>query len=132
FLRTKNPKLVSIAVEPAESAVLSGGVPGPHRIQGLGAGFVPANLDTELLNDVITVTSDEAMHWARRLAREEGILAGISSGANVAAAIRVAERKEFEGKTIVTFAASSGERYLTTPLYDLVGGHGLQETPVAI
>lgn len=129
YLRQKNPSLKSIAVEPAESAVLSGGVPGPHRIQGIGAGFVPANLDTDLLTDVQTVTSGEAFEWARRLALEEGILAGISTGANVAVAARLAALPENRKKVIVTFACSSGDRYLTTSLYGLLGKQKLEDPP---
>lgn len=117
FLRRHKPNLRSIAVEPAESPVISGGTPGPHKIQGIGAGFVPQNLDLAVLSGVETVTSDEAFYWARRLAREEGILGGISSGANVAVAARLAARPENEGKTIVTIVASCGERYLSTPLF---------------
>jgi cysteine synthase A len=116
-LRSKNPALVSVAVEPADSPVLSGGKPGPHQIQGLGAGFVPRNLDTSLLSAVETVTYDEAVSWARRLAREEGIFGGISTGANVAVAARLAALSEHRGKTIVTVACSPGERYLSTALY---------------
>jgi cysteine synthase A len=107
----------AIAVEPVTSPVISGGQPGLHKIQGIGAGFVPKNLDTSLLNGVETVTNDEAFQWARRLAREEAILGGISTGANVAAAARVAARPEHRGKVIVTVACSFGERYLSTPLY---------------
>lgn len=121
YLRQRKRSIQAIAVEPAESPVISGGKPGPHAIQGIGAGFVPKNLDTSLLNEVEQVTFDEACEWARRLAREEGILAGISSGANVAVAARLAARPENAGKTIVTVAASSGERYLSTPLYQLIG-----------
>ena len=98
--------------------VISGGKPGPHKIQGIGAGFIPKNLDTSLLSGVETVTNDEAFTWARRLAREEGILGGISTGANVAAAIRLASRPENRGKVIVTFAPSCGERYLSTALFE--------------
>ena len=123
YLRLRNPDLESIAVEPEESPVISGGRAGSHRIQGIGAGFVPANLDCSLLSGVETVSADEAFHWARRLAREEGILAGISSGANVAVAARLAALPENRGKTIVTFACSAGERYLSTPLYELMGLH---------
>jgi len=119
FIRKRQPRFQAIAVEPAESPVISGGKPGPHKIQGIGAGFVPKNLDTNLLSGVETVTSEEAFEWGRRLAREEGILAGISSGANVAVAARLATRTENRGKTIVTLACSSGERYLSTPLFDL-------------
>ena len=102
----KTPIFRRIAVEPTDSPVISGGKPGPHKIQGIGAGFIPKNLDTSLLNGVETVTNDEAFTWARRLAREEGILVGISSGANVAAAARLAARPENRGKVIVTVAAS--------------------------
>lgn len=117
FLRSKNSDLVSLAVEPADSPVISGGKPGPHKIQGIGAGFIPKNLDTSLLSGVETVKNEEAFAMARRLAKEEGILGGISTGANVAAAARVAARPENRGKTIVTVACSFGERYLSTPLY---------------
>jgi cysteine synthase A len=117
YIRAKNPKFRAIAVEPADSPVISGGKPGPHKIQGIGAGFVPKNLDTTLLGGVETVTNEEAFTWARRLAREEGILGGISTGANVAAAARLAAKPENRGKVIVTVAASFGERYLSTPLY---------------
>ena len=117
YLRSKNRQLLSYAVEPADSPVISGGSPGPHKIQGIGAGFIPKNLDTTLLTGVETVTNDEAFCWARRLASEEGILVGISTGANLAAAARVAARPENRGKVIVTVAASFGERYLSTPLF---------------
>jgi cysteine synthase A len=118
YLKAKNPGIRAIAVEPVDSAVISGGKPGPHKIQGIGAGFIPKNLDTSLLAGVETVTNEEAFTWARRLAREEGILVGISSGGNVAAAVRLATRAENHGKVIVTFAPSCGERYLSTPLFD--------------
>jgi cysteine synthase len=121
YLKRRNPALVSVAVEPEESPVLSGGRPGRHPIQGIGAGFVPATLDRDVVDSVETVSGDEAFEWARRLAREEGILAGISSGANVAVAARLAERPEYRGRTIVTFACSAGERYLSTRLYELIG-----------
>jgi cysteine synthase len=120
-LKRRNPAILAIAVEPAESPVLSRGMSGRHAIQGIGAGFVPANYDPAVVDGVETVESEEAFDWARRLAREEGILAGISSGANVAVAARLAARPEYRGKTIVTFACSSGERYLSTPLYELIG-----------
>ena len=116
-LKEKNPDFVSIAVEPSGSPVLSGGAPGPHKIQGIGAGFVPDTLDRELIDEVITVGDDEAMDTARRLASEEGLLVGISAGANVAGALRVAKRPEFEGRRIVTMLCDSGERYLSTPLF---------------
>lgn len=117
FLRSRKNQLASYAVEPADSPVLSGGKPGSHGIQGIGAGFIPRNLDTALMTGVETITTDEAYAWARRLAKEEGILCGISSGANVAVAARIAARIENKGKTIVTVAASCGERYLSTPLF---------------
>ena len=117
FLRTKKAAVQAIAVEPSDSPVISGGKPGPHKIQGIGAGFIPKNLDTSLLNGVETVANEEAFAWARRLAKEEGILTGISSGANVAVAIRLAQRPENRGKVIVTVAPSFGERYLSTPLF---------------
>lgn len=117
-IRPLNPDFQAIAVEPASSPVISGGRPAPHKIQGIGAGFVPRNLDTSLLNGVELVTNDEAYHWAKRLAVEEGIFAGISSGANACAAARIAARPENKGKKIVTFACSFGERYLSTPLYE--------------
>jgi cysteine synthase len=126
YIRERNRNFRAIAVEPADSPVISGGKPGPHKLQGIGAGFVPKNLDAGLLNGVETVTTDEAFSFARRLAREEGILGGISTGANVAAAARVAARPENRGKVIVTIAASFGERYLSTPLYQF------DEQPVSI
>lgn len=117
FLRARKPGVRLVAVEPAESPVLSGGQPGPHRIQGIGAGFVPKVLDTGLLDEILTAGSDEALASARALARDEGILAGISTGANVWAAARVAERPESRGTTIVTVLCDTGERYLSTPLF---------------
>ena len=117
YIRPRNPTFQAIAVEPADSPVISGGKPGSHKLQGIGAGFIPKNLDTSLLSGVETVTNDEAFAWARRLAREEGILGGISTGANVAVAARVAARPEHRGRVIVTIAPSFGERYLSTPLY---------------
>jgi cysteine synthase A len=112
FMRTKNPAFESYAVEPASSAVLSGGAAGCHRIPGLGAGFVPEILDTDLLTGVETVTEDEAGHWTRRLAAEEGLFVGISGGASVCGAARLAERPENRGKTIVTVLPCTGERNL--------------------
>ena len=117
FIRPRNPAFKAIAVEPAASPVISGGQPGLHKIQGIGAGFIPKNLDTTLLSGVELVTNEEAFEWARRLAKEEGILGGISTGANIAAAARVAARPEFKGKRIVTIACSFGERYLSTLLF---------------
>jgi len=121
YLRRFNPNFKAIAVEPVHSAVIGGGAPGPHKIQGIGAGFVPKNLDTSLLSDIVTVTNDEAFEWARKLARHEGLMVGISSGANMCAAAKVAARPEFHGKRIVTIMASLGERYLSTPLFEGLG-----------
>lgn len=117
FIRPRNPEFKAIAVEPEVSAVISGGPPSPHKIQGIGAGFIPKNLDTTLLNGVEKISNDEAFEWARRLAKEEGILGGISTGGNVCAAARVGARPEFKGKRIVTIACSFGERYLSTALF---------------
>ncbi len=118
IIKQKKPSFQCVAVEPVDSPVISGGKPGPHKIQGIGAGFIPQNLHTDVLDEVIQISNDEAFAMARRLAREEGILCGISSGANVQAAIRYASRPENEGKMIVTVACSTGERYLSTPLAD--------------
>ncbi len=117
FIRKHNPAFKAIAVEPVTSPVISGGQPGLHKIQGIGAGFVPKNLDTSLLSGVELVSNEEAFAFAKRLAREEGILGGISTGANVCVAARLAARPEYEGKRIVTIACSFGERYLSTPLF---------------
>jgi len=123
FIRKQNPDFKAFAVEPADSPVIGGGKPGPHKIQGIGAGFVPKNLDTSLLSGVITVTNDEAFEWGRRLAREEGIFAGISSGANVCSVAKAIQQHGLAGKRIVTIACSFGERYLSTALYkDLAAG----------
>ncbi len=118
---TKGKAIKCIAVEPKDSPVISGGKPGPHKIQGIGAGFVPKNLDTSLVDGVETVSNDEAFEMGRRLAKEEGLLGGISTGANVTAAARLAARPENKGKCIVTIGASCGERYLSTPMFDLGG-----------
>jgi cysteine synthase len=115
-IKSKKPSFKAVAVEPTDSAVISGGKPGPHKIQGIGAGFIPKNLNTEIIDEVIKVANDDAFAMARRLSKEEGILCGISSGANVWAAIQYAQRPENKGKLIVTIAPSTGERYLSTPL----------------
>ena len=117
YIKRLNPNFKAIAVEPKHSAVISGGPPGKHRIQGLGAGFIPGNLDKSIVDDVVTVDDDDAFEWGKRLAKEEGIVAGISSGANMWAAAQVAARPEFKGKRIVTIICDLGERYLSTPLF---------------
>jgi len=117
YLRRQNPAFQAFAVEPADSPVISGGKPGPHKLQGIGAGFVPKNLDTSLLTGVVTITSEEAFTWGRRLAREEGVFAGISTGANICAVAKAIKKFNLKGKRIVTIVASFGERYLSTPLY---------------
>ena len=116
-LKGRKQGLRAIAVEPADSPVLSGGQPGPHKLQGIGAGFVPEVLNRGILDEIITVTADEAFTASRRLAKEEGILAGISSGAITHAALKVAARPENKGKQIVAVLPDSGERYLSTPLF---------------
>ncbi len=121
YIKKLNPNFKAIAVEPKHSPVISGGQPGKHRIQGIGAGFVPKNLDTSIVDEVITVDDEDAFEWGRRLAKHEGIVAGISSGANMWAAAQVAARPEFKGKRIVTIMCSLGERYLSTPLFGDLG-----------
>jgi cysteine synthase A len=122
YIKPKNRNFKAIAVEPSDSPVISGGTPGPHKIQGIGAGFIPKNLDLSVVDETVSVSNEEAFQWARRLAREEGIMAGISSGANVCAAAKIAARPEFAGKRICTIMCSLGERYLSTPLFEGLTG----------
>ena len=117
-IKERNPEFRVVAVEPADSPVLSGGKPGPHKIQGVGAGFIPEILETDYIDEIVQVTNDEAMTMARRAAREEGLFVGISSGAALQAALRVARRPEMAGKRLVVILPSFGERYLTSDLYN--------------
>ncbi|HOO84529.1 MAG TPA: cysteine synthase A [Prolixibacteraceae bacterium] len=117
-LKKLKPTFKAVVVEPADSPVISGGNPGSHKIQGIGAGFIPKILNTNIIDEVFTVANDVAFDTARRLTLEEGIFSGISSGANVYAAIEIAKRPENKGKTIVTIVCDTGERYLSTPLYN--------------
>ena len=117
YLREKNPRVLLVAVEPSSSPVISGGSMGPHQIQGIGAGFIPANLDVKLIDEVMRVEGQAAISAAQELARTEGLLAGISAGANVWAARELARRPEHRGKTIVTVICDTGERYISTPLF---------------
>jgi len=116
-IKAKKPSFKAIAVEPADSPVLSGGKPGPHKIQGIGAGFIPEVLDTSVIDEIITISNDAAFDTARQLARTEGILCGISSGAAMAAALAIGARRETKGKTIVVILPSTGERYISTELF---------------
>jgi cysteine synthase A len=117
MIKQKKPSFRAVAVEPADSPILSGGNPGPHKIQGIGAGFIPEVLNTSIIDEIITVTNDEAFETARKLANTEGILCGISSGAAMAAALKLAQKKETKGKRIVVILPSTGERYISTDLF---------------
>ena len=116
-IKERKPGFKAIAVEPTDSPVLSGGQPGPHKIQGIGAGFVPTVLNQEIIDEIVQVTNDQAFDYTRRLAREEGILAGISSGAATFAAVQIAQRREHRGKLIVVLLPDTGERYLSNPVF---------------
>ena len=118
FLKSKNGNIKVVAVEPAKSPVISKGVAGSHGLQGIGAGFIPKNYDSEVIDEVITATEEDAYEWARRVAQKEGVLVGISSGAALSVAVKLANREENKGKTIVVILPDSGERYLSTPLYE--------------
>jgi cysteine synthase len=126
YIKPKKPSFKAVAVEPADSAVLSGGKPSPHKIQGIGAGFVPRILRTDFIDEIVTVTNDEAIDMARRLAREEGLMVGISSGAAMLAALKIAERKENAGKLVVVVLPDFGERYLTSILFQSLRDQALQ------
>ncbi|MES2391294.1 MAG: cysteine synthase A [Acidobacteriota bacterium] len=130
YLKAKKLDFYTVAVEPSDSPVLSGGQPGPHKIQGIGAGFVPDVLRTELIDEIVKVTNDEAIAMARRLPREEGLLVGISSGAAVHAAVQLAKQPKHSGKLIVVILPSSGERYLSTVLFDELRNEALH-TPTS-
>ena len=130
LLKQRNPQLQVVAVEPAGSAVLSGRPPGAHRIQGIGAGLVPAVLERDLIDEVMTVSDEEAMDVGRRLARQEGLLCGVSSGAAVAAALRLGQRSEWQGRRVLVMLASYGERYLSTPMFSGVASSPARQDPM--
>lgn len=118
YLKVKNPAVKIVAVEPSSSAVLSTGVSGPHKIQGIGAGFVPDVLDTKVYDEIIAISNEDAFEYGKLVGKKEGVLVGISSGAALAAAVQLAKRKENEGKTIVVLLPDTGDRYLSTPLFN--------------
>jgi cysteine synthase A len=130
YMKSRKPGFFTVAVEPSDSPVLSGGKPGPHKIQGIGAGFVPKILKTDLIDEIVQVTNDEALTMARRLPKEEGLLVGISSGAAVFAALKIAKEPRHAGKLIVVIIPSSGERYLSTALFEELRQQALA-TPTA-
>jgi cysteine synthase A len=132
YIKPKKPSFIAVAVEPADSPVLSGGAPSPHKIQGIGAGFVPGILRTDYIDEIVTVTNDDAIVMARRLAKEEGLLVGISSGAAVVAALNVAHRSENTGKLIIVVLPDFGERYLTSVLFDALRNESLQMATAAM
>ncbi len=132
YIKPKKASFKAVAVEPADSPVLSGGKPSPHKIQGIGAGFVPSILRTDYIDEIITVTNDDAIKLARRLAKEEGLLVGISSGAAAVAALKVASRKENAGKLIVVVLPDFGERYLTSILFQALRDQALQIPTAAL
>jgi cysteine synthase A len=132
YIKPKKPSFIAVAVEPADSPVLSGGAPSPHKIQGIGAGFVPSILRIDYIDEIVTVTNDDAIVMARRLAKEEGLLVGISSGAAVVAALNVAHRPENTGKLIIVVLPDFGERYLTSVLFDALRNESLQMATAAV